>query len=93
MIHPLTQIGWNQSRILFDLDPKKAYALRSPCRVYSRQAPSGPCWRFGTVPHGMSAQFPGAMADSTPGAGDAALCGILIHGPWAGPTRHNWFIK
>ena len=67
--------AWLESvgpRILFELDPKKPVLYVVP--VESIQVLGKlqvvPVGDFGTVPYGMRAHFPGAVADRAPGSGD-----------------------
>ena len=69
------------SRVLYDLDPKKACIIRSSSRVYSWKDLSGPCWIFLGGAHDMRAKFSGAPADRTPGSGDS--CPVWYVNSWA----------
>jgi len=69
------------SRILYELDPKKPVLYVVPVESILGKLPVVPVGDFGTVPHGMRAQFPGALADRAPGAGDG--CPLWYVNAWA----------
>ena len=69
------------SRILYELDPKKPVLYVVPVESILGKLPVVPFGDLGTVPYGMRAQFPGATADRSPGAGDG--CAVWYVNSWA----------
>jgi hypothetical protein len=68
-------------RILLELDPKKPLLYIVHVESILGKLLVVPVGDFGTVPHGTRAQFPGAVADCTPGAGDG--CPVWYVNSWA----------
>ena len=69
------------SRVLYELDPKKPVLYVVPVESIIGKLPVVPVGDFGSVPNGMRAQFPNALADRTPGAGDG--CPVWYVNSWA----------
>jgi hypothetical protein len=69
------------SRVLYELDPKKPVLYVVPVESILGKLPVVPVGDFGSVPNGMRAQFPNALADRTPGAGDG--CPVWYVNSWA----------
>ena len=74
-----------ESRVLYELDPKKPVLYVMPVLSILGKLPVVPVGESGAVPHSMCAQFPGALAvvvaDHTPGAGDG--CPVWYVNSWA----------
>ena len=74
---------------MYELDPEKPVPYVIPVESILGKLPVVPVRDFGSVPNGMRAQFPGALADRTPGARDGCPSGMSTHGRWAGPARYE----
>ena len=68
------------SRILYELDPKMPVLYVVPVESILGKLPVVPVGDFGSVPNGMRAQFPNALADRTPGAGDGCPVWYVLMG-------------
>jgi hypothetical protein len=85
------------SRILFELDPKKPVLYIVPVESILGIESASSQWSLleilGLYPTVRALSSLARSQTARQALETAALCGMLTHGPWAGPARRNWIIK